>query len=336
MSKEKSTIECLLDLLPCYNKNQYYKGKYNIINNNDKGKKCSECEYIQALRFIINELKGYELEKCCDLEDSSKKKPDMLFVNKSNNQDRIVIEVKRLKHINSNNQERSQKITARKKRIEKILNEVYKEINIQYKNKSLGSSIIDKMFQDIINSITVLFYNKAREIAYISIYDKIGQNYKGHKEKNFIKDISFQVLEFIMINLLAIINSDKKSFIVEKDFCIDDIGFYVVFNNMDGFKGTYIERNLLNFPSEHIKLKINEFYNDCKEKFVDYNKEKRILLIKNETEYYEDEIIKIINTIEKPDSIDEVWLEYIEYEEIYNEDIDDWEEVIKERKCIKL
>lgn len=46
-------------------------------------------------------------------------------------------------------------------------------------------------------------------------------------------------------------------------------------------------------------------------------------MIRNETHFDKDKIVDVINKIEKPDIIDEVWIEFIEYKEIYNEEIDD-------------
>ena len=90
------------------------------------------------------------------------------------------------------------------------------------------------------------------------------------------------------------------------------------------------------FPEKHINRKINEFYDDCKKKFTNYHGSKKILLIRNETHFDKDKIVDVINKIEKPDIIDEVWIEFIEYKEIYNEEIDDLKKVAIGKKYIKV
>ena len=337
MNKERIT-NFLTEVLPCCNGNEYYIGKYNIFNNKDEGKKCSDCEYIQAIEFIMSELNEHELKICCDLEDSSKKNPDMLFVNKFNNIDTVAIELKRIKNINSNDINHSNIITARKKNIEKLLNEVYLIVESKYKELNIG---IDKFFYIFINSITVSLYNNGEDIVYNHIYNKIGLYYKGDritKRDDFIKGISKEILDFILINAKSA--SEKKKIITEYDFRIEDIGLFISLNNQEGFQGAYIERDEISsgmyFPEKHIKIKVNEFYNDCKKKFTNYHDSKKILLIRNETHFDKDKIVDVINKIDKPDIIDEVWIEFIEYKEIYNEEIDDLEEVAIGKKYIKV
>ncbi|GAA0864788.1 hypothetical protein [Paraclostridium tenue] len=321
----------ITDILPCCNGNEYYKGRYNIFNNKDKGKKCSDCEYIQAIEFIMSELNDYELNKCCDLEDSSKKNPDMLFTNKFDDRDNVVMELKRIKNINSNNINYSDIITARKKNIEKFSTDIYSMIGLKYKELNID---IDKFFDIIINSITVGIYNSVREIRYNPIYNKIGLYYKGSRTKKrdeFIKSISKEILDFILSN--AKIVSDNKKILKEYEFQVEDIGFFISLNNQEGFQVTYTYRDEISsgmyFPREHIKLKINEFYNECREKFINYHDHKKVLLIRNETHFDRDNIIDAINKIDRPDIIDEIWIEFIEY-------IDDLEEVAIGKKYMKL
>lgn len=327
-----------LDVLPCCNENEYYVGKYNIFNNKDKGKKCSDCEYVQAIGFIMSELNEHELKMCCDLEDSSNKNPDMLFVNKLDNRKTVAIELKRINNINSNDIIYSKIITARKKNIEKLFNDVYLTVESKYKELNIG---IDKFFYMFINLITISLYNNGGDIVYNPIYNKIGLYYKGDrvtKRDSFIKGISKEILDFILINAKSV--SEKKKIIPEYDFRIEDIGLFISLNNQEGFKITYIERDEISsgmyFPEKHINRKINEFYDDCKKKFTNYHGSKKILLIRNETHFDKDKIVDVINKIEKPDIIDELWIEFIEYKEIYNEEIDDLKKVAIGKKYIKV
>lgn len=334
----ESVVNFLTEGLPCCNGNKYYEGKYNIFKNRDKGKKCSDCEYIQAIGFITSELNDYELKICCDLEDSNKKNPDMLFVNKFDNRDIVVIELKRIKNIDSIDSSYSKIITARKKNIEKLLNDIYLIVKLKYEKLNIG---IDKFFNMFINSITVSFYNNGGEVTYKPIYNKIGLYYKGDrvtKRNEFIKGVSEEILDFILVNAKNI--SEKKKIITEYDFGIEDIGIFISLNNQEGFQGTYIERDEISsgmyFPEEHIKIKINEFYDDCKKKFTNYHSGKKVLLIRNETHFDKDKIVDVINKIDEPDILDEIWIQFIEYKEIYNEKIDELEEVAIGEKYIKL
>lgn len=332
------------DILPCCNGSKYYKGNCNIYNSVDKnGKsKCIDCEYIQAMGFIDYELSGYELEECCDLEESKKGKekqpmlPDLLLVNKNNN--KVVIEVKRIKNIKSSNRSANRIIIGKKNNVEQLLKSVYKTIKIEYEEMNKD---IDELFNIILNSLTISMYINEKGLIYNPIYNKIALYYKGKRSKKrdgFIKSISKEVLSFILLN--AKIICDKKKILKEYKFQVDDIGFIISLNNQEGFQGMYSERDEIisgiHFPKEYIKLEINEFYNDCKEKFINYYDCKKVLLIRNETYFYKDNIIDLINKIDKPDIIDEVWIEFIEQKEMYNEEIDDLEEVAIGKKYIKL
>ncbi|QFG00794.1 hypothetical protein PB01_19440 [Psychrobacillus glaciei] len=56
------------------------------------------------------------------------------------------------------------------------------------------------------------------------------------------------------------------------------------------------------------------------------NEYKRILLITNESNYEESAIIDVIKNIEKPQYIDELWISFNRYEELWNEVTEDVEE----------
>lgn len=52
---------------------------------------------------------------------------------------------------------------------------------------------------------------------------------------------------------------------------------------------------------------------------------KRILLIINENRYSEDKLIETIQGLEKPGFIDGIWCAFYEYEEIWNEKLEDFD-----------
>ncbi|MGM8316776.1 hypothetical protein ACSXC4_14970 (plasmid) [Clostridium perfringens] len=320
--------------IPCLNSN-YYRGKYNKKVNKDKGRKCNDCEYKQIENFILNQLKGYNLENCCDLEDSSKKNPDMLFVNAKKISDKIAIEVKRLNNINANDEKYSSMVTAKKKNLENLKISVYKNLISIIKNCGLPQ------IEMLINSIDIWLGNNREGYIYSPIYNKVGLYYRGNRVKKrdiLIKKISIEILRFIRANSERA--SNGENLIKDYSFNFDDIKFNISFNNLSGFNLRYIERNEIisgmDLPKEFIEKKVMCFYNECKEKFINYLACKKILIIRNETCFDKNKLMSIINKVNKPKIIDEIWIEFIEYYEIYNEITHQLDEITKGKRYIKL
>ncbi|MFZ2537322.1 MAG: hypothetical protein WAX04_00255 [Oscillospiraceae bacterium] len=343
----------LNQLLPCHinnEDNKYYKGTKNIHNNS-----CQKCEFAKSLAyFMLINYDKYALEKCCDVESSTDNQPEAIFVNRNVSDDKIAIEVKSLHQLYNANIKKDDKERRRINHFtDKILDEIGKRVYgkvdefLTENNIVLTSEFVNLFLYGLLLKIYRDTDYEEENGQYFTIPKSVPNeflSYKGKKEAELINTITVHVFEYIIYNIIVCLKGDVKKYRSNLEFKIDKLNFIIGKSNVDSlFSIQYIERgsiyNGLYPPIEAFGTRMNEYYEECKNKFSEYmtSEYRRVLLITNENRYIKDKIIEQVKVIQKPKYIDDVWCCFYVYEEIWNDQLEDFDgEKIVDIEYIKV
>lgn len=328
------------NMLPCHKDNtdnKYYKGKKNILNN-----KCKKCEFVNSLAyFMLKNYSGYALEKCCDVESSVDNEPEAVFINRDNAKDKIAIEVKSFHQIFDADIKKDDKEKSRRKYftdriLDGIGNSVFIKVDkiLKESNIVLTPELSDLFLYGLLLTVYRDTVYEEKDGLKYSISKPIAEeflSYRGKKEQKLIEDITEQVVAYIVYNILVCLNGDIKKYRSCHEFKIDNLNFAIGKSKRDSqFSIEYMERGgTSNFypPREAFANRINKYFKECKDKFSGYmiSEYKRVLLITNESDYFKDKIVEQLKKFEKPKHIDEVWCSFYVCEDIWNDELEDFD-----------
>lgn len=328
--------------MPCHKDNAdniHYKGKKNILNN-----RCKKCEFLKSLTlFITRNYNEFALEMCCDVESSKDNEPEAILVNRTQLENKIAIEVKSFHQIFDANIKKDDREKSRRKHFtDKILdgigNRVFCEVDkvLCERNISLTPEVSDLFLYGLLLSVyrdTVYEEKEGRRYIVSKPIAEEFLSYKGKKEQDFINSVADQVVGYIVHNILeCLVKRNVKGYRSYHKFKIDNLNFTIGRSKKDSqFSIEYIERAGISKdfypPREAFQNRINNYFKECGDKFSKYMEPtyKRILLITNESNYSKDIIIEQLKELNKPDYIDEVWCSFYVSEEIWNDDLEDFD-----------
>lgn len=341
-------------ILPCLEKNNdhiFYKGDTSLLKNH-----CKKCEYLSSLGlFMIRHYEDFRLERCCEVEIKNKgKQPEATFVNKFNSNDKIVIEAKLQLQIFLTDKEKDDEERRRIKRFEKKIiddiakntftkaNELLEKLNIvvptDYESIFLRGYVLS------ISRIPENAEFKGKRIGVLhSVVEEI-LSYKGNREKWLIDAIVENNVRHLVANIVNCGLNGGDRFRFYHEYAIDNLSFILqkayIYSD---FYVQYIEypfgvRDFFIPKKEAIEVRMNEHFEDCKEKFSKYvpSQYKRILLIENENHYWKSNMLERLQNIQIPGHIDELWSSFYIIEEVWNEKIEDHEDQITGVEYIKI
>ncbi|RIX60047.1 hypothetical protein D3P08_00175 [Paenibacillus nanensis] len=341
-------------ILPCLEGNGdhiFYKGNTSLVKN-----MCKKCEYFTSLRFFMNEhYKDFRLERCCEVEIKNRgKQPEAIFVNKSNPNEKIAIEAKSQQQMFATDIKKDIKETSRRKRFEKkIIHGIAKNTFAE------ASGLLEKLnvvlppdLESIFLRGYVLSISRIPENVEImgkrfgvsrSVVEEI-LSYKGEREKRLVDAIVEKNVQHLVKNILdcGLNGADRFSFYHE--YTIDKLSFMLYKADIESdFHVRYIEypsgtRDYFIPKKEAIEVRMNEHFEDCELKFSDYmsGEYKRILLIENENHYFKSNMQEILQNIQIPGHIDELWSSFYVIDEVWNEKIEELEDQITGVEYIKI
>ncbi|KIL38672.1 hypothetical protein SD70_24790 [Gordoniibacillus kamchatkensis] len=331
-------------ILPCLKGNEdhiFYKGDTSLLKN-----MCKKCEYFTSLRVFMNKhYKDFRLERCCEVEIKNRgKQPEAIFVNKSNPNEKIVIEAKSQHRMFATDIKKDEKETSRRKRFEKkIINDIAKNTFakanelLEKLNIVLPTDLESIFLRGYVLSISripenVEFLGKRFGVRR-SVVEEI-LSYKGEREKRLVDAIVEKNVQCLVKNIIdcGLNGADRFSFYHE--YTIDKLSFMLQKADIDSdFYVQYIEypsgvRDYFIPKKEAIEVRMNEHFEDCKLKFSDYttSEYKRILLIENENHYWKSNMLEILQKIQVPEHIDELWSSFYIIEEVWNERKEEYED----------
>ncbi|MFI8715390.1 hypothetical protein [Brevibacillus brevis] len=341
-------------ILPCLEGNEdhiFYKGDTSLLKN-----MCKKCEYFSPLRFFMNKhYKDFRLERCCEVEIKNRgKQPEAIFVNKSNPNEKIVIEVKSQLQMFATDIKRDEKETSRRKRFEKkIINDIAKNTFIKA-NELLEkfNIVLPTDLESIFLRGYVLSISRIPENVELmgkrfgvrrSVVEEI-LSYKGEREKRLIDAIAGKNVQFLVNNIIDCGLNGADKFSIYHEYTIDKLSFMLQKADIDSdFSVRYIEypsgvRDYFIPTKEAIEARMYKRFEECKLKFSNYmsSEYKRILLIENENHYLKSNMLEILQNIEVPGYIDELWSSFYIIEEVWNEKIEDFEDTIVGVEYIKI
>lgn len=325
-----------MDFRPCLDetKLKYYEGKVNYKNN-----KCSKCEYLSSYGYFIDKIyQEYALVKCCDIESKFDKQtspqPEALLINTKNGKEKIVIEAKSLPVIYGKNKNEDDKQRAKMNRfIDMYLNKIGIEV-YEKTIEAMESHILFKNFLEIEKLIfkkLLLLIQVKKSSDSNSSLGRVAEEFLSFpksKESDLRTQIVNHCTGFIVNNLNNIFNN--KSILEKIEFNIADIHFTFGYGRYESmFTIEYFENGTtktLYYPPTQMVAKIQHYYDVCEKKFKQYIEPdcKRILLLTNDNSYGEEAIIDEIRKIKKPDFIDEIWIAFKRYEEVWDESREDF------------
>jgi len=341
-------------ILPCLEGNEdhiFYKGDTSLLKN-----MCKKCEYLSSLGQFMNEYyRDFRLERCCDIEiNNSGKKPEATFVNMTNPNEKIVIEAKlqlqmyEIK-IAKDEEERRRRMRFEKKIINNIAKNTFAKANELLEKLNIVLSIDHEsiFLRGYVLSISripesVDFMGKRIGVLH-SVLEEI-LSYKGKREKWLIDAIVENNVRLLVKNIINCSLNGGDRFRCYHEYTIDKLTFVLQKADIDSdFYVQYIE-----YPSdvsdyfipskEAIEARMNEHFEDCELKFSDYmpSEYKRILLIENENRYFKSNMLEILQNIQVPGHIDELWSSFYIIEEVWNEKIEDLEDQIAGVEYIQI
>jgi hypothetical protein len=300
--------------------------------------------------------KDFRLERCCDVEmkNSNQPQPEAIFVNKSNPNEKIVIEAKSQHQMFAIDLEKDKKETRRRKGFEKrIINNIaintYAKANeiLEKLNIVLPPELESIFLHGYVLSISRIPENEefmGKRFAILrSVVEEI-LSYKGESEKRLVNAIVEKNVQHLVKNIVdcGLNGADRFSFYHE--YVIDKLSFMLQKADIDrDFYVQYIE-----YPSdvgdyfiptkEAVEARMNKRFEGCKLKFSDYmsSEYKRILLIENENYYFKSNMLEILLNIQVPGYIDELWSSFYIIEEVWNEKVEDFEDKIVGSEYIKV
>lgn len=303
---------------PCYSGHKYNhlycKNATAYENCPTLNSSTQTCEWIQSIyKFLkyVNESTGkeYTLIQCLDIENRIAKSPEVEAVNVHDHTDRIVIEVKTLHELNNV-----------KKQNEVTFSEIWNSLEFEYYNL-----MIELKKSKIPAEIIELFTKP----IFIRCVDDV--RWKKATKDKIINDISQELRSYIMNNLKSFIDNNNfyskdSSYISKKSFEVSGNKFEIGLlsnkcaaeQNVDSlvFAGPMKSVGIDYFNSD-MSSKLQSFIDDCELKFKEYKDDyKRILVIKNESNYFEGNIKGRLDELNVYNSnvIDEIWLGYHVYE----------------------
>lgn len=327
----------MISMLPCLDENnklKYYEGKVNFKTN-----KCNKCEYLSSYGYFIYKIyQEYTLVKCCDIDSKFEKQtspqPEALLVNKNNSNEKMVIEVKSLPIIYGNNKNEDDK---QREKMNRFVNVYLNKIGIEVYGKV--KDVLDKLnLLEVFLEIENLLFNKL--ILFIEVdkrsdfHSRLGKvpeeflSFPKTKETELRTQIVNNCADFIVNNFINILNN--KSILVKTEFDIVDIHFTFGYGRKEStFTIEYFENNTsrnIYFPPAQMASKMEHYYSECEKKFKQYmaSEIKRILLLTNDNNYGEEAIINEIKKVKKPEFVDEVWIAFNRYEEVWDENREDF------------
>lgn len=341
-------------ILPCLEGNDdhsFYKGDTSLLKN-----MCKKCEYFSPLRFFMNKhYKDFRLERCCEVEMKNRgKQPEAIFVNITNPNEKIVIEVKSQLQmydikIAKDDNERKRRMRFEKKIINDIAKNTFAKANelLDKLNIVLPPDLESIFLRGYVLSISrvpgnVEFMGNRFGVRR-SVVEEI-LSYKYDREKRLIDAIVEKNVQHLVKNIIdcGLNGADRFSF--NHEYTIDKLTFKLQKADIDSdFFVQYIEypsgvRDYFIPSKEAIEARINEHFEDCELKFSDYmsSEYKRILLIENENRYFKSNMLEILQNIQVPGHIDELWSSFYIIEEVWNEKIEELEDQITGVEYIKI
>lgn len=327
--------------LPCMkdsNDHKFYQG-------NPRATKCKRCEFEDVLHdFIDQHFKEYALHECCDIDCRNSAKPEAVFVNRNNRNDKIAIEVKKVIKVLDDNFKKNNRLL----KAENSFNKFYLDKIGEQAVLALQEMLLNRVNQ--IKEKSYLLYLFLLQHTYITFgYDCLNKTtFKDlflKMSKTEQEDSYFQfrkgLKEFYMYLLDLLLNPCSISEnMYEKDFVITHeingkmykLSLNIYFSKHEN--GPYIQWFDFNPYSEWrpntnaLRNKMMEYFDSCEKKFLSYNC-KHVLLLKNESNYFKNYLIENLQKFNKPMFIDEIWCSFYEYDEIYDEEGDFIGESIK-------
>lgn len=308
-------------LFPCHKEHKNYlffkdnRDYCTCPTNNNHNEKC---EWVSSRLYYflanINSTlkKNYTLAKCNDIRSKIEgKKTEVELVNIDNKDDKIVIEVKSIRELNKVRHER-----------------VYSFDEFSLMLYIILDTKIKQNLKDMIKESALENFLQEHDLL-LHIRDDI--EYKKAKSYEFINDVATEICKVIFNNYLSALFDDVSIIKAKSDFIVDNINFTLVhpdedtieFFDIDGF--TVFPKNFIidnkeiipplikeKYTKETFEEKIKIYYSDCNEKFMDFEPSiyKRILILNNLSFYDKDEIYNRVKVIDKPQTIDEVWLAF--------------------------
>lgn len=328
----KDIIDYNGKLYPCMEDNKdhkFYQGK-------SKNTRCSRCEFEDTLHdFIDHNFKEYVLLECCDIEYRDSSKPEAIFVNRNNSKEKIAIEVKRIFKVFDDNLKKDDK----RQKAENSFKKYYLDKIGQQAIWALQEILCIELNQ--INMNICMLNEFILQHTYITFgYDNINRcSFKelflkmssSEQEDSFIQfRIGFKEFYTHLLDLLLSPNS-KSEFVCEKEFILE----HEIYNKIHKHSlnihfskhenGPYIQWFDHNPYSEWrpntkaLMQKMNKYFKSCENKFSSFNCH-RILLLKNESNYFSNYLIDNLRKFQKPAFIDEIWCSFYQYDDIYDKE----------------
>lgn len=338
-------INLILQLLPCLPQckdHVFFIGTKNLIDNH-----CNKCEYLNnLLPFMEQHYPSYSLLKCCDIEEREKSQPEAIFINKKDQNRKIAIEVKSLHQVRANNKKDDDFIRKRENRFEKnfvnnICENAIKNLEVTLKENNLydQNEIIKLLFYGTMICFTCIQHNASKNVNIKEQIIKLSKK----AECELLQQLSKITKDYFSLKVKAFLQFDKDSINAVWKYDLDNFNIEVTigksshdsFFSVQWFDGNpysewYVNKN-------NLTRKIQEYFDECQEKFLEFNDYKTILLLKNESRYFKNGLIDDLHNISIPPYIDEFWCSFYEYEEIWNDKLEDFDgEEIVGIKYVKI
>lgn len=231
----------LNEVLPCLEGNEnhsFYKGSANIHKNNCIERK--KCEYTNPrfLLFLEKHFSDFALERCCDIELSSKSQPEAILVNKKDQSEKIVIEVKDLFDIyfsdkKKDDREKTKRIHYVDSFIDRIGELVYELIEkwLDEKKITLPEELSELIFRGLLVSV-----NRVNEKAELngkevllrmpSVRNEV-LSLSPKEEEKLIGEIVVKVVCYLMHNIKACLRGQVDEYLGIYEFQIGKLYFRV-------------------------------------------------------------------------------------------------------------
>lgn len=345
-TRKEITMINLELILPCLERNEdhfFYKGDTSLLKN-----MCQKCEYVSSLGLFMNKhYESFRLERCCDVEvGSSGKKPEATFVNINDSNEKIVIEVKSQLQvyetkIAKDKEERRRRMYFEKKIINIIAkntfvraNELLKKYNIVLSRDQESFFLREYVLRISRIPENVEFMGKTIGVLHSVVEELL--SYRGKKEKWLIDAIVENNVQHLFNNIITCLLNRGDKFRARHEYTIDNLSF--ILQKADLGSDFYVQYT--EYPvdeseyfiptKEAVEVRMNKHFEDCELKFSDYmsSEYKRILLIENENRYFKNSMLEILQNIQVPEHIDELWSSFHIIEEVWNEKIEDLEDRI--------
>ncbi|POO87533.1 hypothetical protein [Clostridium sp. 3-3] len=287
-----SNLEEYLKAFPCHPLNKdgkYYKGKINIC---DGDKNCNKCEYMHSYgEFICKHYNNYALEVCCDVDkkffgdytDNNPKRPEALLVNRKNENEKIAIEAKTIYQALGNNIKMDNRKRALQNNFLYKLDSLPEKINqqLEKKLKEDGIGLKPGGAEEFNKGLLLQIKCKKRgDKQLIELFQEVVK-----KEKEFLEEIASCSAEFMRGNIKKVI--EKKPLDDYLEFYDDNFLFRIGKSyKSERFATEWFDNGIIASVFEPnkklIQAKLEKYFRDCEEKFLQYDEYKRILLLIND------------------------------------------------------